>query len=168
MTELGRGTGGAAGLTRSSSPWQPDPQLPCMWRVCGRGSGWEVASSCVAMSEGVRADPFLHTSNSETVFCGADAPSNSLSLLPKRNPSYRAPPRTSFVRIFNHFLAPEYQIHFRLLHPKISPQARISFSGEQENLCSHIYSALVPGPSLFCYSGVLSLFPEKDAVGQRS
>lgn len=72
------------------------------------------------------------------------------------------------LRIFNHFLAPEYQIHSRLLHPKISPQARISFSGERENLCSHIYSALVPIPSLFCYSGVLSPFPEKDAVGQRS
>lgn len=28
------GAGGAAGLSRSCSPWQPDPRLPCVCRVC--------------------------------------------------------------------------------------------------------------------------------------
>lgn len=55
---------------------------------------------------------------------------------------------THLFGIFNHFLAPEPQTHSRLLHPKTSPQALISSSGERENLCSHIYSALVPGSSL--------------------
>ena len=128
LTVFGRGREGRLGSSAPScSPWQPDPRMPCVCRVCAGvavdracapWTAWgEVALSCVVMSEGVSANPPSHTpAHTGTHLQSLERFLRGWMGIPLLHSHYRSqssepiPPRLSHSSLLNNCLKHETQI----------------------------------------------------------